>query len=42
VTDHRIKQSRSNIPGILDGEIEDIMSQIIVENQTKLLESSGE
>ena len=42
VTDHRIKQSRSNIPGILDGEIEDIMSQIIVENQTKLLESAGE
>jgi len=39
VTDHRIKQSRSNIPGILDGEIEDIMSQIIVENQTKMLES---
>jgi peptide chain release factor 1 len=42
VTDHRIKQSRSNIPGILDGEIEDIMSQIIVENQTKLLENAGE
>ena len=42
VTDHRIKQSRSNIPGILDGEIEDIMSQIIVENQTKLSESAGE
>ncbi len=40
VTDHRIKQSRSNIPWILDGEIEDIMSQIIVENQTKLLENA--
>ncbi len=42
VTDHRIKQSRSNIPGILDGEIEDIMKELIVENQTKLLESAGE
>ncbi len=42
VTDHRIKQSRSWLPMILDGEIEDIMSQIIVENQTILLESAGE
>ena len=42
VTDHRIKQSRSNIPGILDGEIEDIMKELLVENQTKMLESAGE
>ena len=42
VTDHRIKQSRSNIPGILDGEIEDIMKELIVENQMKLLESAWE
>ncbi len=42
VTDHRIKQSRSWLPMILDGEIEDMMNQIIVENQTKMLESVGE
>ena len=42
VTDHRIKQSRSNLPGIMDGQIEDIMQQMIIENQTKLLESAGE
>ncbi len=40
VTDHRIKQSRSNIPWVLDGEIEDIMKEIIIANQTKLLEKA--
>lgn len=37
VTDHRIKQSRSNIPAILDGDIDDIINAVIVENQSKLL-----
>ena len=40
VTDHRIKQSRSNIPGILDGQIDDIVNAVVVENQTKLLEQA--
>lgn len=41
VTDHRIKQSWSNLPSILDGNIEDIMQHMILENQTKLLENAG-
>lgn len=40
VTDHRIKQSRSNLPAIMDGEIEEIMSALILENQSKLLQSN--
>jgi peptide chain release factor 1 len=40
VTDHRIHQSRSNLPSIMAGNIEDIMDQMVVENQTKLLEAS--
>lgn len=38
VTDHRVKQSRSNLPAIMDGDIEDIINGMIVENQAKLLE----
>lgn len=41
ITDHRIKQSRSNIPGTLDGTIEPIISQLVIENQSKLLQESG-
>ncbi len=40
VTDHRIHESRSNLPGILAGNIEDIMDKMVIENQTKLLEAS--
>ncbi len=40
LTDHRVKQSRSNLPMIMDGDIEDIINAMILENQTKLLESS--
>lgn len=41
VTDHRIKQSRSYLPNIMDGDIDDIMNALIVENQTKMLEEVG-
>ena len=40
VTDHRIHQSRSNLPSIMAGNIDDIMDQLVLENQTKLLEAS--
>jgi len=39
VTDHRIKQSWSNLPLILDGELEPIIQALIVANQAKLLEA---
>ncbi|MCF7835337.1 peptide chain release factor 1 [Candidatus Gracilibacteria bacterium] len=40
VTDHRIHESRSNLPSILMGNIEDILQKLTLENQTKLLEAS--
>ena len=42
VTDHRVKESRSNLPAIMDGDIEDIMLKMIVENQRLLLEVTKE
>lgn len=41
VTDHRIKQSRPNIPAILDGNIWSIVDAVVLENQMKLLEAVG-
>jgi len=38
VTDHRIKESWSNIPGILAGEIQPIIDKMIVESQAKMME----
>lgn len=37
VTDHRIKQSWSNIPSIIEGNIDDIIEALQIENQAKLL-----
>lgn len=40
ITDHRIHESRSNLPNILAGNLDDIMEKMAIENQTKLLEAS--
>ncbi len=37
VTDHRIHQSWSNLPGIMDGEITDIIEKLTIEDQAKKL-----
>ncbi len=37
ITDHRIKESWSNLPGVLSGNLEDIFNTINVANQAKLL-----
>lgn len=42
VTDHRIHESRSNLPSIMAGNIDDIVEKMIVENQTRLLQSDSE
>ena len=39
VTDHRIKVSWSNLPGILDGAIDDIIAQLKLADQEKQLEN---
>jgi len=38
VTDHRIKKSYSNLPAILDGEIDEIINDLIVEDQARLMQ----
>lgn len=42
VTDHRIHESRSNLPSIMAGNIDDMIEKTIVENQTRLLQSETE
>jgi len=42
VTDHRIKQSWSNIQGIMDGDINDIIEKLIIEDQAKKLAGLNE
>lgn len=37
VTDHRIKQSWSNLPSIMSGELDDIVHKINIANQAKQL-----
>jgi len=40
VTDHRIKESWSNIPSILTGNIQEIIDKMVIENQNILLQES--
>ncbi len=40
VTDHRIKQSWNNLPAIMDGQIDDIVNALILEDQAQKLASS--
>jgi len=42
VTDHRIKVSWSNLPGIMDGNISDIVEKLMIADQEKKLENLGE
>ncbi len=37
ITDHRIKKSWSNLPSIMEGNIEDMIQSLVMENQAKLL-----
>lgn len=40
VTDHRIKQSWSNLPAIMDGNISEILNALVLEDQAKQLASA--
>ncbi|MFA4815091.1 MAG: peptide chain release factor 1 [Candidatus Gracilibacteria bacterium] len=42
VTDHRISQNFSNLPAIMEGEIDPIIDALILEDQTKRLASAAE
>ncbi len=42
VTDHRIKESWNNLPGIMDGNIVDIIDKITLEDQSKKLAQLNE
>lgn len=41
VTDHRIKTNWSNLPGIMDGEIEGIIEKLTLEDQAKRMGENG-
>lgn len=41
VTDHRIKQNWSNIPAIMEGDLDEIMEALHIENQNLLLKDSA-
>lgn len=41
VTDHRIKASFGNLPGILDGGISEMLEKLIMEDQARKLASTG-
>ena len=40
ITDHRIHESRSNLPVFMTGDIDDMIQALVLENQTRLLEES--
>ncbi len=42
VTDHRIGQSFSNLPGVMNGAIDNIVDALILEDQTRRLAEVGE
>lgn len=41
VTDHRIGQNFSNLPGIMEGDIDEIIDALVLEDQTKRLASAA-
>lgn len=42
VTDHRIGQNFSNLPGIMEGDIDEIIDALILEDQTKRLAQAAQ
>ena len=41
ITDHRIKQSRSNIPWVLSGQLQPLLDALVMDMQTKLLDAAN-
>ncbi|PZS26790.1 MAG: peptide chain release factor 1, partial [Pseudonocardiales bacterium] len=41
VTDHRIKVSKSNLPGVLQGDIDDLISQLQMADRDARLGEDG-